>query len=480
MSNWIPTIGLEMHARLPTKSKIFSHEENNQSNYCGYYQNTDICEIDLGMPGTLPTPNPVAIDYAIVFGLAVGGKISRSCEFVRKHYFYPDLSKGYQISQHENPIVTGGYIQYSEADKIKLIQAHLEEDAGKLTHDDEGFTKIDYNRAGCSLLEIVTEPHIQSASKAVFVAKSTKNLLHWLGICKGNMQDGEFRIDANISMRQSDSGVLGTRCEIKNLNSFYFLEMALEFEIKRQKEILMNGCAVTQQTRLFDEKSGETVCMRNKENADDYRYFPDPDLPVIEISNQQIEELEEKYFPETSPSSPFAAREHLKRKYGLSAQIIKMLIKRRGLCEYFEIAATIGNPIHCGNWIFNDLMMLSKQNETLIEESRVSPENLAKLVDLVVVGNISGPTAKAVLAAMWETGKDAETIIRNKGEARSYSDEELLVIVKQIMTDSPKQVYQVKAGSQKTIGWFVGQAMKETGGVVDPKKLKQLFEQEIQ
>ena len=333
---WEPVIGLEMHARLLTRSKIFSGAA---SGFCET-PNAQICEIDLGMPGVLPTLNRAVVDSAIVFGLAVGGKIAPLCEFARKNYFYPDLSKGYQISQYEHPIVSGGRIEFAAVDGangVDLTRAHLEEDAGKLTHEiGGGLSGVDYNRAGCPLLEIVTEPQIKSSTQASMVARATWGLVRWLGICDGNMQEGSFRIDANVSLRRVGSQTLGTRCEIKNLNSFRFLIRALEFEIERQRATLAGGGVITQQTRLFDAESGETRAMRDKEDADDYRYFPDPDLPPLQIDDDHIEQLRARCLPETSPPSPSAARARLEKEYGLSPQAADLLIERRESFRLFH------------------------------------------------------------------------------------------------------------------------------------------------
>ena len=512
---WEPVIGLEMHARLLTRSKIFSGAA---SGFCET-PNAQICEIDLGMPGVLPTLNRAVVDSAIVFGLAVGGKIAPLCEFARKNYFYPDLSKGYQISQYEHPIVSGGRIEYDIADRerfvnsekrylaggrirlgdaakfnaesgllggakfaesnapIDLTRAHLEEDAGKLMHNiGGGMSGVDYNRAGCPLLEIVTEPQINSPVKAATVALATVRLLRWLGICDGDMQDGSFRIDANVSLRRVGSQTLGTRCEIKNLNSFNFLIRALEFEIERQYAALAGGGVVTQQTRLFDEKSGQTQAMRDKEDADDYRYFPDPDLPPLRVDDEHIEQLRAKRLPKTSPLSPFAARARMEKEYGLSPQVAYWLSHRREIFEYFVRAAASGNAKECANWICGDLMGLEKHDKIPIQKSRVTPENLAELIALAIAGEISGPAAKETLAKMWKSGESAKQIVDRDGLRQTADDDgEWESLAARIVADNPKQAAQFAAGKQKAMGWFVGQAMKQTGGKADPKRLNQIF-----
>ena len=473
---WEPIIGLEMHARLLTRSKIFSGAA---SGFCET-PNAQICEIDLGMPGVLPTLNRAAVDYAIVFGLAVGGKIAPLCEFARKNYFYPDLSKGYQISQYEHPIVSGGRIEFAAVDGangVDLTRAHLEEDAGKLTHEiGGGLSGVDYNRAGCPLLEIVTEPQIESPAQAAAVARATRDLLRWLGICDGNMQEGSFRIDANVSLRRVGSQTLGTRCEIKNLNSFRFLIRALEFEIERQRATLAGGGVVTQQTRLFDAESGETRAMRDKEDADDYRYFPDPDLPPLQIDDDHIEQLRARCLPETSPPSPSAARARLEKEYGLSPQAADLLIERRALFDYFTRAAADGNAKECANWICGDLTTLAKRDGIAIEESLVKPENLAELIALAIAGEISGPAAKETLAKMWKSGESAKQIVDRDGLRQTADDDgEWESLAARIAAENPKQAAQFAAGKQKAMGWFVGQAMKQTGGKADPKRLNQIF-----
>ena len=473
---WEPVIGLEMHARLLTRSKIFSGAA---SGFCET-PNAQICEIDLGMPGVLPTLNRAVVDSAIVFGLAVGGKIAPLCEFARKNYFYPDLSKGYQISQYEHPIVSGGRIEFADddgTDSVDLTRAHLEEDAGKLTHEiGGGLSGVDYNRAGCPLLEIVTEPQIESPAQAAAVARATRDLLRWLRICDGNMQEGSFRIDANVSLRRIGSQTLGTRCEIKNLNSFRFLICALEFEIERQRATLAGGGVITQQTRLFDAESGETRAMRDKEDADDYRYFPDPDLPPLQIDDDHIEQLRARCLPETSPSSPSAARARLEKEYGLSPQAADLLIERRGLFDYFMRAAAGANPKQCANWICGDLTTLAKRDGIAIEESRAAPENLAELIALAIAGEISGPAAKETLAKMWKSGESAKQIVDRDGLRQTAADDgEWESLAARIAAENPKQAAQFAAGKQKAMGWFVGQAMKQTGGKADPKRLNQIF-----
>ena len=469
---WEPVIGLEMHARLLTRSKIFSGAA---SGFCET-PNAQICEIDLGMPGVLPTLNLVAINGAIVFGLAVGGKIAPLCEFARKNYFYPDLSKGYQISQYEHPIVSGGRIEFADddgANGVDLTRAHLEEDAGKLTHEiGGGLSGVDYNRAGCPLLEIVTEPQIKSSAKASMVARATWGLVRWLGICDGNMQEGSFRIDANVSLRRVGSQTLGTKCEIKNLNSFRFLIHALEFEIKRQRATLASGGVITQQTRLFDAESGETRAMRDKEDADDYRYFPDPDLPPLQIDDQYIERLRKTLPP---PAAEVRAQA-LMNRCGLTAATADLLIERRGIFDYFMRAAKRGNPKQCANWICGDLTTLAKRDGIAIEESRVKPENLAELIALAIAGEISGPAAKETLAKMWKSGESAKQIVDRDGLRQTADDDgELESLAARIAAENPKQAAQFAAGKQKAMGWFVGQAMKQTGGKADPKRLNQIF-----
>ena len=469
---WEPIIGLEIHARLLTRSKIFSGAA---SGFCET-PNAQICEIDLGMPGVLPTLNRAVVDSAIVFGLAVGGKIAPLCEFARKNYFYPDLSKGYQISQYEHPIVSGGRIEFAAVDGangVDLTRAHLEEDAGKLTHEiGGGLSGVDYNRAGCPLLEIVTEPQIKSSTQASMVARATWGLVRWLGICDGNMQEGSFRIDANVSLRRVGSQTLGTRCEIKNLNSFRFLIHALEFEIKRQRAALAAGGVITQQTRLFDAESGETRAMRDKEDADDYRYFPDPDLPPLQIDDQYIERLRKTLPP---PAAEVRAQA-LMNRCGLTAATADLLIERRGLFDYFMRAAKRGNPKQCANWICGDLTTLAKRDGIAIEESRVTPENLAELIALAIAGEISGPAAKETLAKMWKSGESAKQIVDRDGLRQTADDDgEWESLAARIAAENPKQAAQFAAGKQKAMGWFVGQAMKQTGGKADPKRLNQIF-----
>ena len=472
-------IGLEIHAQLSVRSKIFSPAP---ARYCAD-PNTQACEIDLGLPGVLPTLNRAAAAQAIRFGLAVGGEISEVCEFARKNYFYPDLPKGYQISQYEFPLVRGGAVEIETAQgerTIRLIRAHLEEDAGKLLHDDwDGMSAVDLNRAGTPLLEIVSAPDLRSPAAAAAYAKTLRALVRYLDICDGNMQEGSFRIDANVSVRQAEEDALGTRCEIKNLNSFRFLEQALGFEIERQRAVLAGGGAVAQETRLFDPRRGETRAMRGKEEARDYRYFPDPDLPPLTVAKEWIEEIRRDL-----PELPRARRARfVGGEYRLSPYDASLLCAERAAADYFEEvvaalrAAACAPPPHeaakiAANWQNGEVAnRLSRRGQT---RCPFAPAALAALLARVLDGAISGSVAKQVLDEMWDGGKSADQVIAEKGLAQISDAAALEELAARIIAAHPAQAEQFHAGREKLLGFFVGLAMKESRGKADPRRLSDI------
>ena len=472
MSEWQPVIGLEIHAQLLTRSKIFSPAS---AQYCEE-ANAQVREVDGGMPGALPVLNAAAVECAIRFGVAVGAKVNARSEFARKNYFYPDLPKGYQISQFEYPVVSGGAVTI-ECDgvekKVAITRAHLEEDAGKLIHEGAG-SGVDLNRAGVPLLEIVSEPEMFSAAEAVAYAKTVRQLVRWLDICDGNMQEGSFRVDANVSVRR-EGGEFGTRCEIKNLNSFRFLEQALLYEIERQGEVLDGGGEVKQQTRLFDTARGETRPMRGKEDAEDYRYFPDPDLPPLLISEAQIESVRK-----LMPQLPRARREFFCAHYGLSGYDASVLTSERALADFYESAvAALGDDVEGGakiaaNWVTGDLSSLMNRHNVGIEDSPVGADALAGLLKQVVGGVVSGKMAKDVLEKMWQSGDSADAIIEREG-LRQISDEgEIERIVAEVVAKHPQQANEFRNGKDKLLGFFVGQVMKATGGKANPAKVGEI------
>jgi aspartyl-tRNA(Asn)/glutamyl-tRNA(Gln) amidotransferase subunit B len=475
---WETVIGLETHAQLSTRSKMFS----GAATRFGAAPNTQASAVDIALPGVLPVANRGAVERAIRFGLAVGGTIGRTSVFARKNYFYPDLPKGYQISQFEAPIVQGGGITIltkSGERTIRLTRAHLEEDAGKSLHEDfRGMSGIDLNRAGTPLLEIVSEPDLRSAEDAVAYARALHSLVRWIDICDGNMQEGSFRCDANVSVRPRGETKLGTRCEIKNLNSFRFLERAIEYEARRQIEVLGGGGRIVQETRLYDPDRDETRSMRTKEEAHDYRYFPDPDLPPLVVSARWIEEIRA-----AMPELPQAKRARYQTELGLPAHDAVTLTATRGMAEYFDqtvaSAAGIAAPKEVANWLAGELS--AKLNETGKDasESPVSPAQLAALLARIHDGTVSGKLAKEVFDAMWGGEGDVDAIIERKG-LRQISDAGALeAIVAEVLAANPRQVEDYRAGREKAFNSLVGQVMKATKGKANPAQVNELLRKRL-
>jgi aspartyl-tRNA(Asn)/glutamyl-tRNA(Gln) amidotransferase subunit B len=474
--NWEVVIGLEVHAQLSTASKIFS----GAATAFGAAPNTQACAVDIALPGVLPVLNRGAVEKAIRFGLAVGATVNRRSVFARKNYFYPDLPKGYQISQYELPVVAGGEITIPAGDGekvVRLTRAHLEEDAGKSLHEDfRGMSGIDLNRAGTPLLEIVSEPDLRSADEAVAYAKALHSLVRYLEICDGNMQEGSFRCDANVSVRPVGAEKFGTRCEIKNLNSFRFLEKAIEYEVERQIGLIEDGGRVVQETRLFDPDKGETRSMRSKEEAHDYRYFPDPDLLPLEVSEEWIERVRA-----TLPELPRAKRERYVRDYGLPAYDAGVLTATREIAAYFEetLAAAPGQVKLCANWVMGDLAGWLNRQGLEIADSPIRPVQLAGLVKRIADGTISGKIAKDVFEAMGTGEGDADAIIDARG-LRQISDSGALEgIVDRIIAANPQQAADYRAGKDKLLAFFVGQAMKATQGKANPAQLNEILKRKL-
>lgn len=466
---WETVVGLEIHAQLSCASKIFSPAA---AAYCDS-PNRQVREVDCGMPGALPVLNRAAVSLAIRLGLALESEVCRVSEFARKHYFYPDLPKGYQISQFEYPLLRGGHlaIPYADGEKnIGITRAHLEEDAGKLLHDAEGGSGADLNRAGAPLLEIVSEPELTGAADAVNYAKTMHQLVRWLEVCDGNMQEGSFRMDANISVRLAGAP-LGVRCEIKNLNSFRFLEQALEYERARQIEVLESGGEVAQETRLFDSARGRTRAMRDKEDAHDYRYFPDPDLPPLSVSEEWIAAIRGEM-----PELPRARRARFARDFSLSGYVCGVLTSSRELADYFEQTAAAfadggeTNAKLCANWICGEVSALLNKNDIGAAESRITPQHLAGLLRRLSDDDISAPTAKTVLEKMWDGGESADAIIKREGLQQIGGDDELQTLAAEVVSAHPAQVRQFREGKEKLFGFFVGQVMKASGGRANPAK----------
>lgn len=475
---WETVIGLEIHAQLSTNSKIFS----GASTVYGAEPNTQACGIDIALPGVLPTLNVGAVERAIKFGLSVGATINSPSIFARKNYFYPDLPKGYQISQYEIPIVQGGSIKIQVGDQIKIVRltrAHLEEDAGKSLHEDfHGMSGIDLNRAGTPLLEIVSEPDMRSSAEAVAYAKALHTLVQWTGICDGNMQEGSFRCDANVSVRPSGTDKLGTRCEIKNLNSFRFLEKAIEYEVKRQIEILEDGGKIIQETRLYDANEDETRTMRSKEDAHDYRYFPDPDLLPLVISPKLIEKIKQQL-----PELPEAKRIRYQSEYALSDYDAAVLTTSKAVSDYFEIMVQSlpDQPKLCANWIMGEL--ISKLNKENIEISNcsVKPEQLTKLIQRIIDGTVSGKAAKAVFESMWqgEQAGDVDTIISVKGLIQVSDQGEIERLIDTVLEANPQQVNDYQNGKEKAFNSLVGQVMKASKGKANPTQVNTILREKL-
>ena len=476
---WETVIGLETHAQLSTQSKMFSGAPT----AFGAAPNTQASAVDIALPGVLPVANRDAVERAIRFGLAVGATVHRTSIFARKHYFYPDLPKGYQISQYEAPIVQGGTIAIlteSGEKRIRLTRAHLEEDAGKLLHEDfHERSGVDLNRAGVPLLEIVSEPELRSAAEAVAYARALHSLVRWIDICDGNMQEGSFRCDANVSVRPRGETKLGTRCEIKNLNSFRFLQHAIEHEARRQIEVLEGGGSIVQETRLYDPDRDETRSMRTKEDAHDYRYFPDPDLLPLAVSEQWIEEIRSRM-----PELPEAKRERYRAELGLSAYDAVTLTQSRELADYFEQARRWGPEAGVpaktvANWVMGELSAKLNEAELDASRSRVGPAQLGGLLARVHDGTISGKIAKEVFDAMWAGDGDADAIIEQRG-LRQISDVGALeAIVAEVLTANPKQVEDYRAGKEKAFNSLVGQVMKATKGKANPAQVNELLRKKL-
>lgn len=477
---WDTVIGLEVHVQLLTESKLFSAT----STRFGAPPNTQAGLVDLGFPGTLPVPNRAAVRMAVAFGLAVGGEIAPRSRFARKSYFYPDLPKGYQISQYDEPIVRGGAITIVAGDaarEIPLVRAHLEEDAGKSLHDlFPGRTALDLNRAGVPLLEIVSTPSLRSPEEAVAYLKALHTLVCYLGICDGNMQEGSLRCDANVSLRPSPDAPLGTRTEIKNLNSFRFLEQALGYEIRRQAAVLEAGGTVVQETRLYDPDRRETRTMRTKEEAEDYRYFPDPDLLPVVVDEALLEEARA-----TLPELPRARAERFATAYGLEPYAARVLTASRPLADYYEaVVAALGEEgtrlaRTAAHWVMGDLLGALNRAGVDITACPVPPDRLARLVRRASDGTLSGPKAKEIFEALWASGEDVDALIEKTGARQIRDPGALRALVDRVLDAYPRQREEYLAGKDKLLGFFVGQAMKESGGRANPQELGELFRERL-
>ncbi|MFZ5540447.1 MAG: Asp-tRNA(Asn)/Glu-tRNA(Gln) amidotransferase subunit GatB [Pseudomonadota bacterium] len=481
MTRWEVVIGLETHAQLSTRSKIFS----GASTAFGAPPNTQACAIDLALPGVLPVLNKGAVERAIRFGLAVGAKIAERSIFARKNYFYPDLPKGYQISQYEIPIVQGGALSFVVTPKqgepyvktVRLTRAHLEEDAGKSLHEDyHGMSGIDLNRAGTPLLEIVSEPDLRSSAEAVAYAKALHTLVVWLGICDGNMQEGSFRCDANVSVRRAGETKLGTRCEIKNLNSFKFLQAAIDFEVRRQIELIEDGGTVVQETRLYDPERDETRSMRSKEEAMDYRYFPDPDLLPLEVAREWVEAVAREM-----PELPSAMRERFVRDYGLPEYDAQTLTASKSLAAYFEaVAAAVADKKAASNWVMGEVSAALNEAGIAIDDAPVTAAQLAGLINRVLDGTINNKTAKDVFAALWRgEGTSADEIIEARGLRQISDTAALEKVIDEVLAANARSVEEFRAGKDKAFNALVGQCMRATKGKANPQQVNEILRRKL-
>ena len=469
--SWETVIGLEIHAQLSTKSKLFS----GGSTEFGAESNIHVDLVDMGLPGVLPVANKEAFYKAIRFGLATGAEINQTSSFDRKNYFYPDLPKGYQITQMTKPIVEKGSIKILVDDSEKIInitRAHLEEDAGKSIHDlYEGETAVDLNRAGTPLLEIVSEPEISNAKEAVAYFKAIRQIVTFLDICDGNMAQGSMRCDVNVSVKKTDSSELGTRAELKNINSFKFIEKAINFEIDRQIRLLESGESVVQETRLYDSENNETRSMRSKEEANDYRYFPCPDLLPVVISDKELIEIKENL-----PELPEEKENRYIKEIGLDESEAKIISSSKTMANMFEDASSkTNNTKLVANWLVGDISALLNKDNIEIDESNLSAENFGKLIERISDNTISGKIAKSVLDEIWENGSDVDEIIESKGLVQIQDESLLEEIANKVIESNPDQVSAYKNGKDKLFGFFVGQVMKETQGKANPKSVNEIL-----
>ena len=474
-------IGLEIHAQLLTSSKAFC----GCSTKFGAEANTQVCPVCLGMPGTLPVLNKKAVEFAVKMALATHCKINNKSIFARKNYFYPDLPKGYQISQYNEPLTQKGYIDIEvtgEKKRIGITRIHMEEDAGKLLHgetlEDEGFSFVDLNRAGVPLIEIVSEPDIRTAEEAVEYLKALRDILVYLEICDGNMEEGSFRCDANVSIRPKGQKEFGTKAELKNINSFRFVQKAIEYEIKRQIEVVEDGGKIVQETRLFDSDKGITVSMRSKEEAHDYRYFPEPDLLPLMVDEAWIEEIKG-----TLPELPAEKRERFVREYGIPSYDAGVLTATKELANYYESSTSLFNkPKVVSNWVMGELLRLLKEDGKDITQPptfSLKPSAFAKLLKMVDAGAVNLKTAKEVFEEVYKTGKEPDAIVKEKGLVQVSDEDALIKAIDAVIASNPKEVAEYKAGKEKLFSFFVGQTMKATKGQANPQVLNKLLKERL-
>ena len=470
-----PVIGLEVHAQLKTKTKIFC----SCSTAFGAAPNTHTCPVCLGMPGVLPVLNKKVVEYTMRMAIATHCTLARESRFARKNYFYPDLPKGYQISQYELPIAQHGHIDIEingSPQRIGITRIHMEEDAGKLGHDpDRPISMVDFNRTGVPLIEIVSDPDIRSPEAAGAYLRQLRSIVRYLGICDGNLEEGSFRCDANVSIRPKGSETFGTRTELKNLNSFKHVEKALQYEINRQKETLIDGGRVVQETRLWDPNKNKTTSMRGKEEAHDYRYFPDPDLLPLVIDEQWIEVVKSSL-----PELPDQKKRRFIAQYGLPSYDAQLLTSDRELADYFEdCVLSFANPKQISNWIMGPLLGLLNAQGKTIDVSPISTHDLARLLELIEKGTISGKIAKSVFDEMAQTGKPPQKIVEEKGLVQITDTGAIDEIVSKVISNCPKEVAAYKNGKSKLLGFFVGQVMKATRGKANPKLVNEILKKKL-
>ena len=466
-----PVIGLEVHAQLLTESKIFC----TCSTVFGAEPNSHTCAVCMGMPGVLPVLNRKVVEYAMKMAVATNCRINESCTFARKNYFYPDLPKGYQISQYAQPLAEYGYVDIEEdgaKKRIGITRIHMEEDAGKLIHDEHlPSSYVDLNRTGVPLIEIVSEPDMRSAEEAAAYLKRLHEILVYLEICDGNMEEGSFRCDANVSIRPKGQATFGTRTELKNMNSFRNVQRALEYEIKRQQYILESGQAVIQETRLWDDAQGVTLSMRGKEEAHDYRYFPDPDLVPIVTDQAWIEKVRGSL-----PELPLEKRERFIRDYQLPSYDAGVLTSSRILADYFEdVARLSGKPKAASNWVMGDILRFLNEEKRDIKECPIIPQSLAEMIQLIEDGTISGKMAKDIIEEMYRTGRPPKAIIEEKGMIQITDEAAIAKIIADVLAANTGQVEQYRGGKEKLFGYFVGQVMKATQGKANPQLINELL-----
>ena len=466
-------IGLEIHAQLRTKTKIFC----GCSTEFGSEPNSQTCPVCIGMPGVLPVLNRRVVEFAIKTGLAMNCRISPYSRFARKNYFYPDLPKGYQISQYELPICEHGYVDIvvdGVKRRVGITRIHMEEDAGKNIHERD-CSLVDLNRTGVPLLEIVTEPDIRTPKEAATFMRKLRTILRYLEVCDGNMEQGSLRCDANVSLRPEGFTELGTKTEIKNINSFRFVEKALEYEIKRQIKVLSEGGSIVQETRLWDSEKGVTFSMRSKEEAHDYRYFPEPDLVPLVVEDKWIDEIRE-----TMPELPDEKLRRYTEELGLPEYDAQLLTEERAIAEWFEEAVELGaQPKEISNWMMTELLKLLNENNMEIIDCKVRPGHLVKIIELIDKGQISRNIGKKVFSDVFETGKDPEEIVKEKGLVQISDTSELEQMVEEVLKNNPKEVERYRNGEQKLLGFFVGQVMKASRGKANPKAVNELLRKKL-